>query len=249
MKPVALVSGAAIGIGAATARLLARTGYHVLIGDILEAEGADLAAELSDAGGSAAFLPLDVTDGKACVTAIAQAEAAGPFRALICNAGIAPRAAWPVLDDDAWNHVIDVNLTGEMRLIRAAAAGMTARREGAVVCLSSVAGPVFGWDDHWHYAAAKAGVTGLVRAAAVALASAGVRINGIAPGFVRTAQILSAENSLGPEGLAVAETKVPLGRAATADEIAQVAAFLLSDAASYVTGQTLVVDGGLSIAM
>jgi 3-oxoacyl-[acyl-carrier protein] reductase len=110
---------------------------------------------------------------------------------------------------------------------------MVARRRGAVVCLSSIAGPCVGWDDHWHYAAAKAGVTGLVRAAAVALAPDNVRVNGIAPGFVRTAQILSVENSLGPEGLARAEPSVPLGRAAAPEEIAEVAAFLLSDAASY----------------
>ncbi|MES2496094.1 MAG: SDR family NAD(P)-dependent oxidoreductase [Pseudomonadota bacterium] len=249
MTAVALVSGAAIGIGAATARLLAETGYHVLIGDVLSDEGEALADDIRATGGSAAFVPLDVTDADACLSAIAAAEAAGGFEALVCNAGIAPRAAWPILDDAAWNHVLDVNLTGEMRLMRAAAAGMTARRKGAIVCLSSVAGPVFGWDDHWHYSAAKAGVTGLVRAAAVALAPDGIRVNAIAPGFVRTAQILSVENSLGPEGLALAEPKVPLGRAATAREIAEVAAFLLSSGASYITGQTLVVDGGLSIAM
>lgn len=201
-------------------------------------------------GGAADFLPLDVRDGAACAKAVrAVEERFGAIAALVCNAGIAPRAAWPDLDESQWDRVLDVNLTGEYRLIRAAAAAMTTRRRGAIVCLSSLAGPYVGWDDHWHYAAAKAGVTGLVRAAAVALARDGVRVNGIAPGFVRTPQILSAENSLGPEGLVVAEARVPLGRAAAPEEIAEVAAFLLSDAASYITGQTIVVDGGLTIAM
>lgn len=249
MVRTALVSGGAIGIGAATADTLAADGYHVLIGDILAAEGEARAAAIRAAGGRATFVPLDVTDAAACDRAVAMAEAAGPLAALVCNAGIAPRRAWPALDDAAWNRVIDTNLTGQMRLIRAAAKGMTNARAGAILCLASLAGPVFGWDDHWHYAAAKAGVTGLVRAAALALAGDGVRVNGIAPGFVRTAQILSAENSLGPAGLAAAERRVPIGRAADAAEIADVAAFLLSAKARYITGQTIVVDGGLSIAM
>lgn len=247
----ALVSGGAIGIGAATARELAGHGYHVYVTDILADEGEQVAAGIREAGGQASFLQLDVTDTSACQDVIARIEKAhGSVRALVANAGIAPRAAYRQLTDEKWDRVLDTNLKGEFRLMRAAAPAMEERRAGAMVCISSIAGPAVGWDDHWHYSAAKAGITGLVRAAALALAPFNVRVNGIAPGFVRTAQILSAENSLGPQGLAEAEKSVPLGgRAADPAEIASVAAFLLSDKASYLTGQTLVVDGGLTVSM
>ncbi len=249
-KGAALISGAGIGIGAACALVLGAEGYHVFVTDILTEEGEAVAERIRAAGGTADFAILDVTDSAGCDAIVARIEADfGGLSAVVANAGIAPRAGYQVLTDAKWDQVLDVDLKGEFRLLRAAASAMAARRRGAVVCISSVAGPVVGWDDHWHYAAAKAGVTGLVRSAAVELAKYGVRVNAIAPGFIRTAQILSEENSLGEAGLAAAVASVPLGRAADPAEIAEVAAFLLSDKASYITGQTLVVDGGLTISM
>ncbi|MBU6393379.1 MAG: SDR family oxidoreductase [Sphingomonadales bacterium] len=246
----ALVSGAGIGIGAATAKILGREGYHVIVSDILKAEGEAVAEEIRAAGGSAEHVTLDVGDTEACDAVIADIDARfGALSALVANAGIAPRAAYPILTDGKWDEVLNVNLKGQLRLIRAAAPAMSARQQGAIVCVSSIAGAVVGWDDHWHYSAAKAGITGMVKAAACELAKANVRVNAVAPGFIRTAQILSEENSLGPEGLAAAETTVPLRRAGHASEIGEVIAFLLSDKASYVTGQTIVVDGGLTVAL
>ena len=246
----ALVSGAGIGIGAATAKILGRDGYHVFVSDILPAEGEAVAADIRAAGGSAEFIALDVSDTDACVAAIAAIDARfGSLSALVANAGIAPRAAYPILTDEKWDHVLDVNLKGQMRLIRAAAPAMSARAQGAIVCVSSIAGAVVGWDDHWHYSAAKAGITGMVKAAACALAKDNVRVNAVAPGFIRTAQILSEENSLGPVGLVAAEATVPMRRAGHASEIGEVIAFLLSDKASYLTGQTIVVDGGLTVSL
>lgn len=246
----ALVSGAGIGIGAATAKILGREGYHVIVSDILPVEGEAVATEIRSAGGSAEYLALDVSDTAACEAAIADIDARfGGLDALVANAGIAPRAAYLVLTDAKWDHVLDVNLKGQLRLIRAAAPAMSERQKGAIVCVASIAGAVVGWDDHWHYSAAKAGITGLVKAAACELAKTKVRVNAVAPGFIRTAQILSEENSLGPAGLAAAEPSIPLGRAGHASEIGEVIAFLLSDKASYVTGQTIVVDGGLTIAL
>ena len=246
----ALVSGAGIGIGAATARILGRDGYHVFVSDILPAEGEAVAADIRAAGGAAEFVQLDVSDTAACAAVIAGIESRfGALSALVANAGIAPRAAYPILTDEKWDHVLDVNLKGQLRLIRAAAPAMSARKHGAMVCVSSIAGTVAGWDDHWHYSAAKAGITGMVKAAACALAKDNVRVNAVAPGFVRTAQILSEENSLGPLGLAEAEKTVPMGRAADPSELGEVIAFLLSDKASYVTGQTIIVDGGLTVAL
>jgi 3-oxoacyl-[acyl-carrier protein] reductase len=250
MERVAVVSGAGIGIGAAIARQLGAEGYTVLVTDILPDEGGAVAAEIVAAGGRAEFHMLDVADTGQCDALAAMvAQRFGAAAALVANAGIAPRVPYQALTDDKWDRVFDINLKGEFRLIRALAPAMCAQGRGAVVCISSIAGAVVGWDDHWHYSAAKAGVTGLVRAAALELAKSGVRVNGIAPGFVRTAQILSVENSLGEAGLAAAEPSVPLQRAADPSEIAHVAAFLLSDKASYITAQTIIVDGGLTASM
>jgi len=246
----ALISGAGIGIGAATALILGREGYHVFVSDILADEGEAVAAAICEAGGSAEYMALDVSDTNACVAAVAAIDKRfGGISALVANAGIAPRAGYQILTDAKWDQVLDVNLKGQLRLIRAAAPAMSARRQGAIVCVSSIAGTVAGWDDHWHYSAAKAGITGLVKAAACELAKHNVRVNAVAPGFVRTAQILSEENSLGPVGLAAAEKTVPMGRAAEASELGEVIAFLLSDKASYMTGQTIIVDGGLTVAL
>jgi len=250
-RRAAMVSGAGIGIGAATAKALAADGFHVFVTDILTNEGNACVEEIKAAGGEAQFVPLDVTDSAACDKLVQRIESEfGHISALVANAGIAPRAAYPILSDDKWDAVQDVNLKGQFRLLRAVAPAMEAAGDGAIVCIASIAGVTVGWDDHWHYCAAKGGISGMVRGAAVALAKSGVRVNGIAPGFVRTAQILSAENSLGAGGLAEAEKTVPLsGRSGEPEEIANVAAFLVSEKASYITGQTLVVDGGLTVSM
>ena len=116
-----------------------------------------------------------------------------------------------------------------------------------MIALSSIMGVAYGWDEHVHYSAAKAGVVGLVRGLAVELAQDGVRVNGIAPGYIRTAQSLSREHSSGPEGLAEAAKVIPLGRVGEPEDIADVAVFLASEAARYLTGQVVVVDGGLLV--
>jgi 3-oxoacyl-[acyl-carrier protein] reductase len=120
-------------------------------------------------------------------------------------------------------------------------------RGGAIVCVSSIMGVAYGWDEHVHYSAAKSGVVGLVRGLAVELARSGIRVNGIAPGYIRTAQLLSKEHSLGPDGAAAAGAFIPMGRIGEPDEIADVIHFLASPAARYMTGQTVAVDGGLLV--
>ena len=122
---------------------------------------------------------------------------------------------------------------------------MREERHGNMIALSSIMGIAYGWDEHVHYSAAKAGVIGLVRGLAVELARDGIRVNGIAPGYIRTAQALSEEHSLGSQGLEQAASFIPMGRVGEPEDIADVAVFLASDAASYITGQTIVVDGGL----
>lgn len=247
-RPVALITGAGIGIGAATARAFGRAGHHVVVTDVLEAEGEAVAAQVRDAGGSAEFRPLDVRSTEACDAVVAAVEAArGGVDVVVANAGIARKVPLDGLTDAQWDATMEVDLKGVFRAIRPALPGMRRRGRGAVVCTSSIMGVAYGWDEHVHYSAAKSGVVGLVRGLAVELARSGVRVNGVAPGYVRTAQLLSREHSLGPEGAEKAGEFIPMGRIGEPEDIADVILFLASDAARYMTGQVVVVDGGLLV--
>lgn len=249
-EQVALVTGAGIGLGRATALALGDAGYHVVVTDVLEAEGEAVAAEIAGAGGSAEFQHLDVTDTDAANTVVADVVArCGAIDALVLNAGIARTLPLPTLSDAAWDETMEVNLKGMMRVFRAAAPAMQAANKGAVVCISSIVGAVLGWSEHIPYVASKGGVLGLVRSAALEFAGHGIRVNGIAPGVIRSAQTLDPVNSLGEDGLAAFAETVPLGRVGNPEDIADVAVFLLSDKARYLTGQVIPVDGGTTISL
>lgn len=253
MKPnpattAALISGGGIGIGRATALVLGRAGYHVVVTDVLEAEGRNAAEAVIQAGGSAEYRFLDVRDGPQTEALVQEIEASGvPLEVLVCNAGIARRVPLEELDDARWHETLEINLGGVFRLMRAAAPGMRTRGRGSMVAVSSIMGVAYGWQRHAHYSASKAGIVGLIRALAVELASDGVRVNGVAPGVIRTAQSLDAINSAGPEGLEQSAGVVPLGRVGEPEDVADVVEFLVSEAARYMTGQVLVVDGGLLV--
>ncbi len=243
-----LITGAGIGIGRATAHAFAREGYAVMVTDVLRDEGQAVADAIAAEGGTARFHALDVTDTPAVDAAVAAAEQAfGRLDCVVANAGIAHRVPLDAMSDAKWDHTMDVDLKGVFRVVRAAVPGMRARGGGAVVAMSSIMGVAYGWDEHVHYSAAKSGVVGLVRGLAVELARAGIRVNGIAPGYIRTAQALSVEHSLGPEGLERAASFIPMGRVGEPDDIADVALFLASPAARYLTGQVIAVDGGLLV--
>lgn len=247
-KRIVIVTGAGIGIGAATAKAFGVLGDHVVVTDILEREGRATADAINAAGGSAEFLLYDVrSTAEADALAADIEERHGRIDVIVANAGIAHRTPLADLTDEKWDLTFDIDLKGIFRLVRAAAPGMRTRRSGAVIALSSIMGVAYGWDEHVHYSAAKSGVVGLVRGLAVELARDGVRVNGLAPGYIRTAQLLSEENSLGPAGAEKAAEFIPIGRLGTPEDIADVAAFLASDAARYMTGQVLVVDGGLLV--
>jgi 3-oxoacyl-[acyl-carrier protein] reductase len=243
-----LITGAGIGIGRATAFAFAEAGYHTVVTDVLEAEGTAVAKGIREKGGSAEFCPLDVTSTEQVNAVVAGVERArGPLDAIVANAGIAHKVPLAQLTDAKWDQTLDVDLKGILRVVRAAAPGMAKRQHGAVVALSSIMGVAYGWDEHVHYSAAKSGVVGLVRGLAVELARSGIRVNGVAPGYIRTAQALSVEHSLGPEGLEQAASFIPLGRVGEPDDIADVILFLASPAARYLTGQVVAVDGGLLV--
>ncbi|MCD1262063.1 SDR family NAD(P)-dependent oxidoreductase (plasmid) [Shinella sumterensis] len=247
-KRIVIVTGAGIGIGAATAKAFGALGDHVVVTDILETEGRETAEAIVAAGGSAEFHRYDVRSTAATDALVSDIEARhGRIDVIVANAGIAHRTPLADLTDEKWDLTFDIDLKGIFRLVRAAAPGMRSRRSGAVIALSSIMGVAYGWDEHVHYSAAKSGVVGLVRGLAVEMARDGVRVNGIAPGYIRTAQLLSEENSLGPAGAEKAAEFIPMGRLGTGEDIADVAAFLASDNARYMTGQVLVVDGGLLV--
>jgi 3-oxoacyl-[acyl-carrier protein] reductase len=243
-----LITGAGIGIGRATAIAFARGGDHVVVTDVLETEGRAVVAEIERTGGSAEFHALDVTMTIGVDAVVAAVEAKrGAIDVVIANAGIAHRVPLVELTDELWDHTLDVDLKGIMRVIRRAAPAMRMRRQGAVVALSSIMGIAYGWDEHVHYSAAKSGVVGLVRGLAVELARDGVRVNAVAPGYIRTAQALSEQHSLGEAGLVAAASFIPMGRVGAPEDIADVIVFLASDAARYITGQCIAVDGGLLV--
>ena len=247
-KPTVLITGAGIGIGRATATAFAAAGYHVIVTDILAEEGNAVVEEIAQAGGSAEFHHLDVTSTEnADQVAAAVLAARGPPACVVANAGIAHRVPLAEMTDEKLDHTFEVDLKGIMRVVRPLAPAMRDRGSGAIVCISSISGLCYGWDEHVQYNAAKAGVLGLVRGLAVELAKDGIRVMGIAPGLIRTAQSLSAEHSLGPEGVAAAADRIPLGRVGEPDDIADVVVFLASDKARYMTGQTILVDGGLTV--
>jgi 3-oxoacyl-[acyl-carrier protein] reductase len=245
-----LITGAGIGIGKGIATAFAALGDHVVLTDVLEAEGAAAAAEIRASGGSAEFMRLDVTSTTEANRVVAAVEAArGPLDVIVANAGIAHKIPLQTMTDELWHHTLDVDLTGMIRVVRAAASRMKAARRGSIVCISSVVGTAYGWADHVPYSAAKAGVAGLVKGLAIDLAPDGIRVNGIAPGLIRTAQTLDPVNSVGAAGLEAMTPRVPLGRIGEPRDIADVVAFLASDQARYVTGQIITVDGGLLVAL
>jgi 3-oxoacyl-[acyl-carrier protein] reductase len=247
-KRIVVITGAGIGIGQATAKAFGAMGDHVVVTDILEREGSTTAEAIVAAGGSAEFIAYDVRSAARADEIVADVEARhGRIDVIVANAGIAHRTPLAQLTDDKWDLTFHIDLKSIFRLVRAAAPSMRARGSGSIVALSSIMGVAYGWDEHVHYSAAKSGVVGLVRGLAVELARDNVRVNGIAPGYIRTAQLLSEENSLGPAGAEKAAEFIPMGRLGTPEDIADVIAFLASDGARYMTGQVLVVDGGLLV--
>jgi 3-oxoacyl-[acyl-carrier protein] reductase len=247
-KPTVLITGAGIGIGRATALAFGGAGYQVVVTDVLAAEGKAVAADIIAQGGAAEFQLLNVRS-TADADRLVQSLTArfGALDCIVANAGIAHKVPLADLSDERWDETFDIDLKGMFRVIRAALPTMKARRSGAIVCISSIMGVAYGWDEHVHYSSAKSGVLGLIRGLAVELARSGIRVNGVAPGYIRTAQLLSEQHSLGLVGAEKAGEFIPMGRIGEADEIADVVLFLASTAARYMTGQTLVVDGGLLV--
>lgn len=235
---VALVTGSTRGIGRSIAQTLTEAGARVAV------VGRDLAkarAAAAEIGPDAKGFACDVADTAQVTALVADVEAAfGTLDILVNNAGLTKDNVIMRLKDDDWDAVIDANLRGAFATIRAASRGMMKRRSGRIINISSVVG-VIGNRGQANYAASKAGLIGLTKSVAKELASRNILCNAVAPGFIAT----DMTAALGPEQTQALESQIPLARLGRPEDIASAVAFLASDHAAYITGQVLVVDGGM----
>ena len=239
---VALITGAAHGMGEATARLFAREGAKVIIADVLEREGETVAQSIVANGGSAMFVRLDVAEEPQWIAAIAATIARyGRLDVLVNNAGISG-AVPDRMSTEYFDRLMSINARGTFLGVKYAVAEMQKTGGGAIVNLSSISGFVGQAFVHMGYNAAKAAIRVLTKSAAVQYGKDGIRVNSVHPGMMppMLTSVTAADPALREKVLAT----VPLGRAGTADEAAWAVLFLASDEASYITGTELVVDGG-----
>ncbi|MGB1924641.1 MAG: 3-oxoacyl-[acyl-carrier-protein] reductase [Candidatus Puniceispirillaceae bacterium] len=236
----ALVTGASGGIGEAVARALHAQGATV----VLHGTRAEkLEALQKDLGARAFALAVDLSDRDAVAGLVDAASAlAGPISILVNNAGITRDGLLMRMKDDDWDSVLEVNMTASMSLCRAAMRGMMKARTGRIISISSVVG-VTGNAGQTNYAASKAGMIGFSKSLAAEVASRGLTVNVVAPGFIETPMTDVLDESQKSALL----TRVPAGRLGHADEIAATVAFLASDEAAYITGTTLHVNGGMAM--
>ena len=239
---VALITGAAHGMGEATARLFAREGAKVVVADVLEREGETVVQSIVANGGSAMFVRLDVAEEQQWIVAMAATIARyGRLDVLVNNAGISG-AVPDRMSTEYFDRLMSINARGTFLGVKYAVAEMLKTGGGAIVNLSSISGFVGQAFVHMGYNAAKAAIRVLTKSAAVQYGKDGIRVNSVHPGMMppMLTSVTAADPALREKVLAT----VPLGRAGTADEAACAVLFLASDEASYITGTELVVDGG-----
>lgn len=238
---VAVVTGGAKGIGAGISLALAQAGAKVAVVDLDLDAASQLAAGLRAQGAQAQAVRCDVSstqDVHAAVRSIA--DTLGPVDLLVNNAGIGDFVSFPEITRERWDRMVAVHLTGAYNWSHAVMPGMRERRFGRIVNVSSVAGKRGDFIGNAHYTAAKAGLIGLTKSLAAWAAPDGVRVNGIAPGIVDT----ELTRGMSDEHKRVTLSRIPIARFADSQEIAAVVLFLLGDAASYVVGETINVNGG-----
>jgi len=245
---VAIISGAASGIGRATAVQMAARGVKVVIGTFPgdPHDPTETQSLVAAQGGQCVIHEVDVRNS-AQVDAFAQRaiDEFGNLTIAVANAGILRNAALADLTDEAWDNMLQVDLTGVLRTFRAASKVMDS--SGSMIAVSSIAGAVYGWPEHAHYTTAKAGLLGLVRSLAIELAPRGITVNSVVPGIIESPQSLDPVNSLGPEGLKMISGSIPAGRVGTPDDVASLIDFLASSKATYISGQAIIVDGAYTV--
>jgi NAD(P)-dependent dehydrogenase (short-subunit alcohol dehydrogenase family) len=240
---VAIISGAASGMGAATARRFGKEGASVVVADMLDDDGRAVVASIEKAGGKAMFQHLDVTDEaswSACVAAAVSAH--GRLDILVNNAGISGSAVNDLLETGIWDRVMAVNATGVFYGTKYAVEQMRKNGGGSIVNLSSISGVVGQSMVHMSYNASKGAVRLVTKSTAVQFGKDGIRCNSVHPGLMPPMRTSGA--TADPTVRAKMLKSVPLGRTGEVDEVANAVLFLASDEASYVTGAELYVDGG-----
>lgn len=236
----AIVTGAGSGIGRSTALLLAKNGAAVVVNDLNAEHANAVVEEIRAAGGTAEASVGDATDAAWIASSIEAANSLAPLRIGVNNAGIggatAPTAEY---EDDAWDKVIAINLNAVFRNMKAQIPSILANGGGSVVNIASILGSV-GFAGSPAYVTAKHGVVGMTKSAALEYSAKGVRVNSVGPGFIDTPLLAN----MGDEAKEFLVSKHPIGRLGQADEVANLIAFLASDAASFITGSYHLVDGG-----
>jgi 3-oxoacyl-[acyl-carrier protein] reductase len=236
-----IVTGASKGIGKGIARLFASKGAKVLFAARNLAQAQSAADEIRIAGGVASAVAADVcVPGDNVRMARTATERYGGIDILCCNAGIFPAAALGEMSVTDWNQVLDTNLKGTFLSVDACLPALKATGKGRIVAISSITGPITGYPGWSHYAASKAGQLGFIRTAAIELAPHQITINAVLPGNIRTEGV----EALGEEYMASMTSAIPQRRLGSVEDVAYAVLFLASDEAAFITGQTLVVDGG-----
>jgi len=232
-----VVTGGTRGIGKGIASVFARNGAKVLI----TARACSSSAAAADTPGEVSFVLADVASREDCrrMAAIAQ-ERLGGIDVLCANAGIFPDGRLEDLTEDDLDRVFGTNLKGTVLSVQACLPALAASGRGRVVLTSSITGPITGYPGWTHYGASKAGQLGFMRTAAIELAPKGITVNAVLPGNIVTEGL----DELGAQYTAAMTSAIPMGRLGTVDEIGYAALFLATDEAAYITGQTIVVDGG-----
>lgn len=241
---IAVVTGASRGIGRAVAKVLAKQGAMVIINyNGSEAKAEEVKKEIIDAGGQAQMMQCNVSEYDACEVFIKEiVDTYGRIDILVNNAGITKDGLMMRMSEHDFSDVIDVNLKGTFYCMKFASRQMMKQRSGRIINLSSVVG-VCGNAGQVNYAASKAGVIGMTKSAAKELASRGITVNAIAPGFIET----DMTNVLSDKVKEELSKQIPLGYLGQSEDVAQAVAFLASDGAKYITGQVLHVDGGMAM--
>jgi 3-oxoacyl-[acyl-carrier protein] reductase len=238
---VAVITGGARGIGLGIASELADAGAHVVLADLDQDVAEEAAQALRAAGRSAEAIRTDVTDrGSVDALAARLVSAHGRIDILAANAGIYPSTEFTSIDDATWDRVMDINVKGALHAAQACLPTMLARGYGRIVFSSSITGPITGQAGFAHYGASKAALLGLMRSIAVEVASRGVTANAVMPGNVETPGLADTSEAHRQRMLSA----IPMGRFGTPRDVGVAVRFLASPEAGYITGQTLISDGG-----
>ncbi|MGC9500671.1 3-oxoacyl-ACP reductase FabG [Streptomyces sp. WG7] len=243
-RPVALISGGSRGIGRAAVLKLAADGYDISFCYRTSQDAAEILAKEAEAlGARVLHRGVDVSDAAAVRAWVSATERElGPVETAVTSAGITRDKGLVMMSDEDWRSVLSTNLDGVFHICRAVTFGMMKRRRGSLVNISSVAG-VYGNATQTNYAASKAGIIGLSKSLAKEVGRYGIRVNVVAPGFVETDMVAAVPERLRTEALA----SVALGRMGTAEEVADLVAFLAGPRAAYITGSVFQIDGGIAL--